>query len=834
MSDYERSAEALTKLIGDVGYEPDPTYSEADTRAKLLDRILREVLCWPEDGNNVRREEHIHEGYIDYKLRAGVNGLIVEAKKVGKTFIVPTGTRFGGKLSVKNLLQKQKDLREMYDQVTTYAHESSIPFCVLSNGTQWILFPGVRTDQIHIRHSRVVVFNGFKDIESNFVDFWNLLSYRAVEGGSLPRGLLEPGAHVEPTFIFNAEGRINVPYDRNPLSLVLVDILPKYFGDLHGDPTSTEMLRECFVTDSPVRQALGTYEVTGQDESPSKSLIAVSPVMHFYSLPQVGEKLDALLQAYLAGERAKYLQVMVGRVGIGKTTFLNHFFTIHKKELMSEHFVILMDYRNATEATNLNDYFNQSVWDFLSKHPKFEALMSEETLREVFADDLRILEQGPLARLRFTNTRKLDQEIASFLAQQLQNKERFLSKLAQLLYSKRLARFILVFDNVDQLDLALQEKVIQMAHAKMSDFNAFVVMSMWEETYFSSKRTGRALSTIRTVPLQIARQSTSAVIVKRLEYLIKQVRSGKEALALLNEDLCDKRTFCSFLELILRSLLVRNQQVRMFLELVALGNIRSALEMFHAFLTAGSFDTKKVIAFMHKDDEYLVPKHEFIKSVMLGSKRYYSERTSSILNLFAIGDVEHPSHFTRLRLLEWLYERRHEATPFGAGFMTLARVLSYSDCIGISKTDALTSMRRLCENALVENDLRAQKLINAAQAVSITPTGRYYLVRLCRMFAYLDLVLQDTPFLDEQAFRRIAPKCESTEMPVRFERCKHFLDYLSDQEEEELVTIEKLGKGMTWRTQFVPRMKYSYEHDKQFIIEKGYARMEREAAARCA
>ena len=41
MSDYERSAEALTKLIGDVGYEPDPTYSEADTRAKLLDRILR-------------------------------------------------------------------------------------------------------------------------------------------------------------------------------------------------------------------------------------------------------------------------------------------------------------------------------------------------------------------------------------------------------------------------------------------------------------------------------------------------------------------------------------------------------------------------------------------------------------------------------------------------------------------------------------------------------------------------------------------------------------------------------------------------------------------------
>ena len=152
--------------------------------------------------------------------------------------------------------------------------------------------------------------------------------------------MLERAAQIEPTFIFNSEGRINIPFDRNPLSLVLVDLLPKYFGDLHGDPASTEMLKECFVSDSPVRQALEAYDIEGQDESPSKTITAVSPVMHFYSLPQVSEKLDAVLGAYLAGERAKYFQVMVGRVGIGKTTFLNHFFTIHKKKLMDEHFVL--------------------------------------------------------------------------------------------------------------------------------------------------------------------------------------------------------------------------------------------------------------------------------------------------------------------------------------------------------------------------------------------------------------------------------------------------------------------------------------------------------------
>jgi hypothetical protein len=41
-------------------------------------------------------------------------------------------------------------------------------------------------------------------------------------------------------------------------------------------------------------------------------------------------------------------------------------------------------------------------------------------------------------------------------------------------------------------------------------------------------------------------------------------------LTLLDSSVCDKSTFCKFLDLILRSLLVDNKRVRMFLEAVAL------------------------------------------------------------------------------------------------------------------------------------------------------------------------------------------------------------------------------------------------------------------------
>jgi hypothetical protein len=327
---------------------------------------------------------------------------------------------------------------------------------------------------------------------------------------------------------------------------------------------------------------------------------------------------------------------------------------------------------------------------------------------------------------------------------------------------------------------------------------------------------------MRTVPLQIARQSITSVVVKRLQYLIRQINSGGERLTLLDEAICDKETFCKFIDLIMRSLLVDNKRVRMFLELAALGNIRAALETFNAFLTAGSLETVKILESMRKNQEYLVPVHEFVKCVMLGSKRYYSESTSEVVNLFAIGDIEAPSHFTRLRILQWLYERRHESTAYGLGFRTLDEMIAYFNSIGVSKKDVTTSARKLIEGALVENEIRARKQLDEAQSVRLTPAGRYYLTHLYRQFPYIDLVMQDTPFFDREYFQQIAPLCETTEMTLRFERCEKFLDYLQDQEEEELVTIEKLDSDKTWRRRFVPNMRTTYEATKQFIIRKGH------------
>ena len=73
--------------------------SEADTRAKIIDKILTGVLGWPEQ--TIQRERHIHEGYLDYELEVNKKSLItVEAKKVGTPFVFPIHERVQKSLTI--------------------------------------------------------------------------------------------------------------------------------------------------------------------------------------------------------------------------------------------------------------------------------------------------------------------------------------------------------------------------------------------------------------------------------------------------------------------------------------------------------------------------------------------------------------------------------------------------------------------------------------------------------------------------------------------------------------------------------------------------------------
>ena len=94
MEPLDAAAEQFRSLIADVKTSGGVIRSEADTRLKIIDRIVTRVLGWPLA--EITTEEQAGSGYVDYRLCCnGFARLILEAKRNGAAFGL--GSRQEGK-----------------------------------------------------------------------------------------------------------------------------------------------------------------------------------------------------------------------------------------------------------------------------------------------------------------------------------------------------------------------------------------------------------------------------------------------------------------------------------------------------------------------------------------------------------------------------------------------------------------------------------------------------------------------------------------------------------------------------------------------------------------
>src|SRR5207253_1769884 len=151
-----------------------------------------------------------------------------------------------------------------------------------------------------------------------------------------------------------------------------------------------------------------------------------------------------------------------------------------------------------------------------------------------------------------------------------------------------------------------------------------------------------------------------------------------------------------FLKLQRQSLLHNKKRTRFFLESIAMGNLRRAMDDFSSFLTSGHTDAGKMLSISRVDKYYDVPLHEFIKSIGLQDQRFYQSNLSRVLNLYSISDESRPSHFTKLRLLEYLYfHRTRTSFAHGLGFVPTETIRREFTKIATSDTDIFESLKAL-------------------------------------------------------------------------------------------------------------------------------------------
>ena len=391
----------------------------------------------------------------------------------------------------------------------------------------------------------------------------------------------------------------------------------------------------------------------------------------------------------------------------------------------------------------------------------------------------------------------------------------FVTALLKALVRKGL-RLVIVLDNTDQLGEEFQEQVFLFAQRLSQEHRALCIVTLREERFFAAFRRG-IFDAFGDRRFHIGAPDLSRVLRKRLEYGIKKFRdlvAGGE-LILTEEDLKQVETLIGVM---IRSTTQNNTNIVRMLACVSNGDMRHALDMFRDFVSSGNTNVNKILDIYEREGNYIVPFHEFAKSAILGSRKYFRGSRSNIVNLFKKSAARRASHITGLRLLARLSRAEDSSSEHGEGFVRTVNLLKeYRSSFGYAE-DFEEQAGEFIRRGLVESEPpRATGALNA-NAMRISASGSYYWRYLVRAFAYLDLVWVDTAIVDRTVAKRMAEVGDSVDMTSRFERVRLFLNYLAQQEQIELDEVAK--RSGPYRQALIPDIRDQIEKEIKVIAKK--------------
>jgi hypothetical protein len=646
------------------------------------------------------------------------------------------------------------------------------------------------------KEGRARIFPSLSYIQEHFVEFWNLLSYDAICAGSLDSefGRLAPSSRRLGRVVdklFNAD----LPLRRNRLNSQLQPLIKYIFEDIAAQE-DIDLLQSCYVHTGSLRIAADDLNVVITDTIPKDVAFADTKPLK-QSEEEAGEFGDEVMHAIRARKGELYL--LLGGIGSGKTTFLRRYERIIAKDfLASSAFTFHLDFLQAPLETNQMELF---VWSTVLEIMRSEYsdldVERRKYVKSIFKDKLKNLEGTGLRGVK-KHTEEFEQALSPHLVKWQDNLVDYVPKLLRFACVVKKKTAVLFIDNVDQLDPEYQSQIFLLAQRITRLAGTVTIIALREESYYapSIQNTFTAYTSHK---FHIASPRFRAMIRNRVEYAIRAVETyEREAKSTI---LCgckfDTTAICEFLRIVQFSVLSWSRRISMFIECICFGNMRAALQMFTTFLTSGATDVDKMLLIYRRDGSYNVAFHEFLKSVMLQERAYYKEDQSPILNLFNTTSERNSSHFTASRVLALLLDHRGESNSEGRGYMELARVVGFFADSFDNVRDLSTTLDRLVGRQLIEVNTRSTKTVSGASHVRVTAAGWYYLRYLAPTFAYLDLVLQDTPLNDptvENSLRQsvydvnnLADKEQEKEerMQTRFKRTQLFLDYLAVEEQTE-------------------------------------------------
>lgn len=787
--------------------------NEAETRLKLIERVIFDVLGWTHDDVSVeqRVSEDKSTTFADYVIRTAGTSLVVEAKKVGKTFndIEDKRRRKLSNVFVTGLVG------EAIIQARDYCRKLSIPFAVVTNGSEWIVYPATRIDQVPFAQSSAIIFPSLESVlGDDHEEFLHLLSRDSVVSGSLETELLGKN---EDQFgdrrlgnLFTSRGatpRTNTFY---PL---IEDAVVSSFTDsiVAGSP---ELLEKCYVN-SPERRRFDRQ--IGMHILKRQAIFRKKPVQALDKRDI--KKVRDIIEESTAQTRPLAILIL-GTVGAGKTTFLHRTRLITCPTMFEEsrgkaypHW-IYVDFRGFTAAQHPIDYVYTVVRNYMTSDWFFSNY--EQCIRPAYKDQIRAMKEGPL-KLITNDEEKVNERVADYLLQE-SAKDQYIDRL--LSYASTKVPIFLIIDNVDQFeDDSLQSKIFADAIALSHRNKLNLVLSLRDATYIKH-RSSPTFDAFDFVPINVEPPSIPAVLSKRF-FLMEQLLSGQSGEFIAENGMnVQVEDLSVFVEIIRSSVLGTN--IGKVIDVLATSDVRLALRMTREFLESGYSNPGRAFTVHKKSGRYLLPLHEALRSVMLGNEPVYKEEMSILGNPFDARLGRTNCQLLRLFVLSAFATMSSEAEfQYVSGFNVRDQLMK----LGYGEDTTLAVLDDLCRLRFVYTAAHGKAEIAANYYPS--RLGGYLVRQLIADITFLEAVMMDTFISDNSAWDELTQLSEEIDsqrdvvrrLKLRFERLNRFIAYVSSMYTRILDEAIRRGLPKEWCGSPLQDMKKSLAENQKKALE---------------
>ena len=775
MNQYEASKQRLASLIADV--RDLMAYNEATGRFQIIDIILTEVLGWNRQGISV--EKYDRGEFTDYECGRPVTFLI-EAKRESIGFSLPLGVD-AGPIKLRTLIEGNPAFEQAVEQAINYCKDRSIPYAAATNGKQWVFFLGARTDNIAPIDGKCIAYPSLEVMHERFRELWDLFTPQAIIERT-PTSLLAKDSLPPPPI--KLSGRIpDYPgfKNRNPIATELQILGGLFFDDIINEPAIEEQfLRSAYCQSGALSQyALVSRELLRTRYTTffeSQAGVAVAP-----ATTKKGTN-PQLTADVLAAALSKRPILLVGDVGVGKTTFIRNLIKNEAKEELSRALVLYLDYgTRPAVATELKPYTSQEIIRQLRDQAKVD-IYERQFVRGVYYQRLEDLSRGIYSDLKELDSAAYRVKEIEFLEKLVGQEDDHVRLSLEHIFKGQKRQIVLFLDNVDQRPPQFQEEVFLIAASVAAHWPVTAFVSLRPETFALSRARG-ALAAYQPRVFTIEPPRVDLVIKKRLDFALSQLKNSGQLPGLPAGASISSKSLENYLRMLIKAFDSQTEVIE-FIDNMCAGNVREALNYVASFVGSGHVDSEKILSIMERSGSYLLPLHEFLRAVIHRDAEHYNPSDSPIPNVYDVASNSKSEHFAMLLLLD--YVERAGQVGGSHGFVQRDLALSFMQSAGFSIAQTLPQIRRAFDKGLLSSPEGLKE--EGSDRIRITSAGAYSRKKLCVLFAYLDAVIVDTPIVDPEHRAKIQAEYSIED---RLARSLLFLDYLDSCWQDSPLLSEK-------------------------------------------